>query len=144
MPERTTRTTPVTEAGSLLTQVVETQLLPPERFMGKQEGEIVDIKKIGETTAALKKFDDRHYSNSANTAQWIISLPIRVKIKFGDVVNVDDGIADISGTISDWETTNISHYNSGGVYTEDSSGNKEILDGTTTVGMHIYVNVTKN
>ena len=53
--------------------------------------------------------DDQNYSNSANTAQWIISLPIRVKIKFGDVVNVDDGIADISGTISDWETTNISH-----------------------------------
>lgn len=98
----------------------------------------------GSCRKELNKFDDQNYSNSANTAQWIISLPIRVKIKFGDVVNVDDGIADISGTISDWETTNISHYNSGGVYTEDSSGNKEILDGTTTVGMHIYVNVTKN
>lgn len=98
----------------------------------------------GSCRKELNKFEDQHYSNSANTAQWIISLPIRVKIKFGDVVNVDDGIADISGTISDWETTNISHYNSGGVYTEDSSGNKKILDGTTTVGMHIYVNVTKN
>ena len=98
----------------------------------------------GSCRKELNKFEDQHYSNSANTAQWIISLPIRVKIKFGDVVNVDDGIADISGTISDWETTNISHYNSVGVYTEDSSGNKEILDGTTTVGMHIYVNVTKN
>lgn len=98
----------------------------------------------GSCRKELNKFEDQHYSNSANTAQWIISLPISVKIKFGDVVNVVDGIADISGTISDWETTNISHYNSVGVYTEDSSGNKEILDGTTTVGMHIYVNVTKN
>lgn len=34
---------------------LETQLLPPERFKGEQIGEVVEIKKIGETTAALKR-----------------------------------------------------------------------------------------
>lgn len=34
---------------------LETQLLPPERFKGGQAGEIIDIKKIGETTAVLRK-----------------------------------------------------------------------------------------
>lgn len=36
---------------------LETQLLPPERFKGEQEGEVIDIKKIGEITAVLRKIN---------------------------------------------------------------------------------------
>lgn len=58
----------VTTPRSLLTQVVETQLLPPERFKGEQKGEVVGIEKIGETVAALKKIDG-HYEIAVFNAQ---------------------------------------------------------------------------
>src|SRR3989344_4874945 len=45
---------------SLVSQSVETQLLPAEVFKGEQKGEVVGIEKIGETTAALKLKND-HY-----------------------------------------------------------------------------------
>src|SRR3990167_113407 len=51
---------PHTEARSILTSVVETQLLPPERFKGDQQGEVTDIAKIGECVATLRKIKD-HY-----------------------------------------------------------------------------------
>lgn len=60
---------PTTEARSLLVpqsllaQVVETQLLPPERLKAQPNGEVVDIKKVGENIAALQKVDD-HYEVS--------------------------------------------------------------------------------
>lgn len=81
---------------------------------------------------------------SASTAQWILSLPIISKVKFGDNVMVDDGIAELKGNVSDWQVTNIEHINSDGVFTEDINGVKTSLDGTTTKGFHIYVNMTKN
>ena len=81
---------------------------------------------------------------SASTAQWILSLPITFKIKFGDKVIVDDGVAELKGNVSDWQVTNIEHLNSGGVLTEDINGSNTSLDGTTTKGFHIYVNMTKN
>lgn len=110
-----------------------------------QDGELIETQLYsGSCRRELDKFDDQHYSNSANTAQWLLSLPVEVKIKFGDVVYVNDGIADIKGVVSDWETTNITHYNSEGVFQNNADGISESIDGTTTKGMHIYVSVTKN
>lgn len=110
-----------------------------------QDGELTDsVLYNGSCRKELDKFDDQHSANSANTSQWLLSMPIEVKIKFGDVVLVDDGIAEIKGTVSDWEVTNITHYNSNGVFTKDEKGNVTSLDGTKTKGMHIYVSVTKN
>jgi hypothetical protein len=74
----------------------------------------------------------------------MLSVPIQIKILFGDIVTVDDGIADIKRIVSDWEVTNITHYNEDGVFTKDNDGNVTSLYGTTTRGMHIYVSVTKN
>lgn len=57
---------PIVEARSLLTPrsllapLVEMQALPPERLKAQPKGEVVDIKKVGETIAALEKVDD-HY-----------------------------------------------------------------------------------
>ena len=51
----------------------------------------------GSCRKELNKWDDAHYVNSANTAIWILSVPIRVKVKFGDTVSVDDGICEIKG-----------------------------------------------
>lgn len=45
---------------SLLAPLVEIQALPPERLKAQPKGEVVDIKKVGETIAALEKVDD-HY-----------------------------------------------------------------------------------
>ena len=98
----------------------------------------------GSCRKELNKWDDAHYVNSANTAIWILSVPIRVIVKFGDTVSVDDGICEIKGNVSDWQVTNITHTNSDGVFTKDASGNVTSLDGTTTKGMHIYISVTKN
>ena len=110
-----------------------------------QDGEMTStILFNGSCRKELTKFNDRHYQNAANTSQWILSLPIGVKILFGDKVKVNDGIADIEGIVSDWEVTNITHYNSDGVFQKDADGNVTSLDGTTTKGMHIYVDVTKN
>lgn len=50
----------ITEARSLLSQVVETRMLPIERLKAQPKGEVVDLKKIGETLAVLEKVDD-HY-----------------------------------------------------------------------------------
>lgn len=47
-------------ANSLLKKVVETQLLPPERFQETVVGEVVDIKKTGETLSVLRKVEG-HY-----------------------------------------------------------------------------------
>ncbi len=99
---------------------------------------------IGSCRKELNQWNNSHYQNSANTAEWILSLPIVVKVKFGDVVTVDDGICEIKGNVSDWQVTNITHTNSDGVFTKDASGNVTSLDGTTTKGMHIYISVTKN
>lgn len=56
------------EAASLLSQAVETSLLPPERFKEKPPGEVVDIKKINETIAVLEKVSD-HYEASIYDAR---------------------------------------------------------------------------
>lgn len=64
------------EARSLLTQVVETQLLPPERFRGRQEGEVVDIKRIGETVATLRKFPDHYEAILFGGKGDTISIPL--------------------------------------------------------------------
>jgi len=125
------------------------------RFPHKCDIERVDgSSQLGDTESTfiysgscrkeLNKWDDAHYVNSANTAIWILSVPIRVKVKFGDTVSVDDGICEIKGNVSDWQVTNITHTNSDGVFTKDASGNVTSLDGTTTKGMHIYISVTKN
>jgi hypothetical protein len=110
-----------------------------------QDGELTITQLYsGSCRRELDKFDNQHYQNSANTAQWVLSLPIEVKIIFGDVISVNDGITEIKGVISDWEVTNIAHYNEEGVFTKDSDGNVTSLFGTTTKGMHLYVSVTKN
>lgn len=110
-----------------------------------QDGEMTStLLYSGSCRKELNKFDNQHYANSANTAQWMISLPKEIKVLFGDIVRVDDGIADIEGVVSDWEVTNITHYNEDGVFTKDNDGNVTSLYGTTTRGMHIYVSVTKN
>lgn len=110
-----------------------------------QDGELTNtLLYSGSCRKELNKFDDQHYSNSANTSQWILSMPIEVKVMFGDVVVVNDGIAEIKGVVSDWEVTNITHYNKDGVFQKDADGNVTSLYGTTTRGMHIYVSVTKN
>ena len=98
----------------------------------------------GSCRKELNQWDKSHYQNSANTAEWILSLPIVVKVKFGDVVTVDDGICPIEGTVGDWQVTNIEHDNSDGSFTKDENDNEKSLDGTTTKGMHIYVSVTKS
>jgi len=110
-----------------------------------QDGDVTStLLYSGSCRKELNKFDNQHSTNSANTAQWMLSVPIQIKILFGDIVTVDDGIADIKGIVSDWEVTNLTHYNSDGVFQKDDSGNVTSLDGTTTKGMHIYVQVTKN
>ncbi len=50
----------VIEARSLLSQVMETRMLPIERLKAQPKGEAVDIQRIGDTTAVLEKVDD-HY-----------------------------------------------------------------------------------
>jgi hypothetical protein len=110
-----------------------------------QDGDLTDnLIYNGSCRKELDKFNDSHYQNTANTSQWILSLPIEVKVLFGDTVLVDDGIADIKGVVSDWEVTNITHYNEDGVFQKDADGNVTSLFGTTTKGMHLYVSVTKN
>jgi hypothetical protein len=125
------------------------------RFPHKCDIERVDgSSQLGDTESTfiysgscrkeLNTWNDSHYQNAANTAQWILSLPVEVMVNFGDVVTVDDGISPIKGTVSDWQTTNITHQNSDGTFTKDADGKVTSLDGTTTKGMHIYVSVTKN
>ena len=92
----------------------------------------------------LNKFDDSHNQNAANTAQWLVSLPIIVMVKLGDSISLNDGIANMKGVVIDWETTNIAHTNSDGVFQKDGNGNVVSLDGTVTKGIHIYVSVSKN
>ena len=98
----------------------------------------------GSCRRELNKFDTHHYANSSNTSQWTVSLPVVVKVAIGDNVSVDDGISDMKGVVADWATTNISHVNSDEVFQKDESGNVTSFYGTTSVGMHIYVQVTKN
>jgi hypothetical protein len=123
---------------------------PHTCIISRTEGDVQDGEMTtttiyhGSCRKELSKFDDKHYQNSANTAQWVISLPIVVKINYGDEITVDDGIAEIKGYISDWATTVVEHYNSGGVSQTDSDGNVKSLDGTTTKGLHVYVGITKN
>ncbi|MBI2315406.1 AAA family ATPase [Candidatus Daviesbacteria bacterium] len=50
----------LTEARSILSQVVDTQLLPVEWLKTHPRGEVVDLQKAGETIAALEKISD-HY-----------------------------------------------------------------------------------
>ena len=110
-----------------------------------QDGELSDEQIYsGSCRKELDKFDDQHYSNSANTSQWVLSLPIEVRVLFGDTVLVNDGISEIKGVVNDWEVTNITHYNGDGVFQKDADGNVTSLSGTTTNGMHLYVSVTKN
>lgn len=92
----------------------------------------------------LNKFDGSHNQNAANTAQWLVSLPIIVMVKLGDSISLNDGIANMKGVVIDWETTNIEHTNSDGVFQKDGNGNVVSLDGTVTKGIHIYVSVSKN
>lgn len=73
------------EARSLLSQVVETQLLPIERLKGQPKGEVVDIKKVGENIAALQKVGD-HYEVSlidgrGNVTQIVVDPTISEIIK---------------------------------------------------------------
>ena len=91
----------------------------------------------------LNKFDDSHNQNAANTAQWMVSLPIIVMVKLGDSILLNDGIANVKGIVIDWETTNVEHENSNGVFRKDGD-NVISLDGTVTKGIHLYVSVSKN
>jgi len=43
---------------SVLARIVETQLLPPERFKGEKGGKVVEIKKIRDTVGVLSQFED--------------------------------------------------------------------------------------
>ena len=98
----------------------------------------------GSCRKELNNFNDQNPANAANTAQWLLSMPVALRLEYGIKVVVDDGVAEIEGIVSDWETTNIEHYNSEGTFTKDSNGNVTSLNGITTVGMHIYVTVNKN
>ena len=53
----------VLASGSLLSQTAETRLLPEERFSSKLDGEVREIRKIGDTVAILTKNGD-HYEAS--------------------------------------------------------------------------------
>lgn len=110
-----------------------------------QTGEITTVMVYsGSCRKQLNNYNNTNPNNSASTAQWLLSLPVTCKLVYGDKVVVDDGIAEIEGTVSDWATTNIEHYNSDGTFTKDSDGNITSLDGTTTKGFHIYVDISKN
>lgn len=98
----------------------------------------------GSCRKELNNFNNTNPSNSASTAQWLVSLPISCRLVYGDKVTLDDGIAEISGTVSDWATTNIEHYNSNGTFTKDKDGNITYLDGTNTKGLHVFVSISKN
>jgi hypothetical protein len=97
----------------------------------------------GSCRRELNKFDNRHYSNASNTAQWIVSLPVRVDVRYGDELTLDDGICTMTGNVSEWETTNITHENDADTWME-IDGEKSSLRGKTTQGMHLYIEVTKN
>ena len=98
----------------------------------------------GSCRKELNNFNDQNPANAANTAQWLLSMPVALRLEYGIKVVVDDGVAEIEGIVSYWGTTNIEHYNSEGTFTKDSNGNVTSLNGITTVGMHIYVTVNKN
>lgn len=98
----------------------------------------------GSCRKELNNYNNTNPNNSASTAQWLLSLPIICRLVYGDKIVVDDGIAEIEGTVSDWATTNIEHYNSDGTFTKDGDGNITSLDGTTTKGFHVYVDISKN
>ena len=110
-----------------------------------QAGEIITtLVYSGSCRKELNNYNNANPNNSASTAQWLLSLPISCKLAYGDKVTLDDGIAEISGTVSDWATTNIEHYNSDGTFTKDKDGNITSLDGTTTKGLHVFVSISKN
>lgn len=58
-----TKHTAQPEARSLLNQTVRTEYLPPERFRGDPHGQIVEIKKIGEMVATVRRVAG-HYEAS--------------------------------------------------------------------------------
>lgn len=77
MSERTvTKSSTATEARSLLTQVVETDLFGPERFKGKQQGGVVEIQRIGEVVGTLRKLTDHYEAEfyGPGGKSWSISL----------------------------------------------------------------------
>jgi len=123
---------------------------PHSCIIRRIEGDIQDgvtntiLLYNGSCRKELNKFNNQNNSNSANTSQWILSLPLEVMVKFGDSVIVNDGISEMGGVVSDWEVTNITHCNTEGVYQKDVNNNITSLDGTITKGMHIYVDVVKN
>lgn len=68
----------LTAPRSVLAQVVETQLLPPERFKGEQKGEVVDIKKINETIAVLKHVQDHYETMIYDNLEHTVEIPLDV------------------------------------------------------------------
>ena len=77
MSERTVTKPPqAVEARSLLTQVVETDLFGPERFKGKQQGEVVEIQRIGEIVGTLRKLGDHYEAEfyGPGGKSWSLSL----------------------------------------------------------------------
>lgn len=110
-----------------------------------QDGDLDSVLLYsGSCRRELRKFDSNGSVNTSNTSSWMLSVPIEVKVTFGDKVKVNDGIACLNGVVSDWDVTNIYHCNTVDVYSEDSSGNVTSLEGTTTKGMHLYISIIKN
>ena len=48
----------------------------------------------GSCRKELNNFNDQNPANAANTAQWLLSMPVVLRLEYGIKVVVDDGVAD--------------------------------------------------
>lgn len=67
-PYSTTEARSLLAPQSLLAQAVDTQFLSPERFKDQEVGEVIDIKKIDETVAVLKRGQKGYFSEVFNSS----------------------------------------------------------------------------
>lgn len=49
----------------------------------------------GSCRKELNNFNDQNPANAANTAQWLLSMPVVLRLEYGIKVVVDDGVAEI-------------------------------------------------
>lgn len=68
-------------ARSLLTQTVETSVLPVERFKGDPKGEAVDIRTIGENVAVLREVGDRFEAAFYDGKGKVTKIPLDISNK---------------------------------------------------------------
>lgn len=86
------------EARSILSQTVQLEFLPPERFKGETLGQVVDIKKVGEVVAVTRQVED-HYEASIFDGRGNLT-PIVLDVSSKDLVeaNVDKQYVSITPT----------------------------------------------